>query len=1148
LVVIRSEEAQLPTRVPHFDAVKCLTVEEMEDTFQKQIVSRRPSEKRYPYFNVDLSDFVCRPEGAFELTCGSPMDKLSYIAGVNTPYAYYSRGISHFGAHIEDWHFASYNIVFAGATKLWVAVKPSSRQLFEKKIREVFPEAGTCVQFIRHLAINIAPSVLREWGVEHSFVPQNPGQVVAVTGMTYHWGINTGHNYAEAINFCMEKDWKASEEFINCYHGCGIEDHMIPLPKPVFEKGEMAEKKQRAIMRDVAFRKEWVRKTETPVVTQQRRLSKPRERRQRESTEQTQPNPTRLMSTQPEMRPPSRGNPAVLVSPPRKSTASRPSNVSNHGGSLLESIHVAADPRRLSNQPRKMARRSTYQDDSSALSDVETTDDEPPVIRAKKPMRSTHSRHTSGEYRGSGHLDMNSALAQFSNALSAQFSSLTKDNRTFIGFHMDGKKANDKQEELLRLILRYEIKLVEQTEKNIHLEQKKLDFEQRRLALEQEKLVIKQKKLDILQKTTESQQRTEHQLMLIHQALENSLLTTQQGPPAFERGNQREGPALRPESQKSGATAHVQSLRQGPFIAARPVNVPDDVVVAARPVNIPESLVAAQPTYALDDVIVAAKPKRAPESLIAAPINASGSMAAAKPKVTQDEFVPAPPMADLDSSEVPQPMDGAESFVTFQPMDTSDNVTPESLVSSQLMNVPESLVTAQFTHTQGRVIERTPIAADGRSAAEELQLHSGRSLRSMARRMQHEVAESSRVVDEHVQSPQARPITPQLYPDPEYPQAILAALSRTHLPSTTSGTSSRRPSSSAYPSGHATDEDARTSPEFSPITPHNKSFESTPLDDAATPSSLPFSMSEHGFDGRIPVVREQVVDVLDFYSVNKKGVSASPDLDTVRGTEASETESRWRMRSSVVDVTDADSGNKDGDSASLNLSTGTYRSIEASRTKHTPGTRGSVVPSLVTKQSTQPTELKRLKCTACHKKKQRCDKKEPECTNCAGSATRECIYPEPKARRVLVNRSSTGTKLKKRVVNEVEDISLHQSNKRMKVAPTPPKVAFIPTKIVSTRTKIASTLAKVRTPEPANGASTPANDATPEPTKVASTPLGIAMSQPTIPVEPTKAATTPALTVDSASGGRRRGGALLPNSYGNRELQNLFVSDTWKAS
>ena len=436
IVVIKHETAHMTKRKPDFPAVKVLSADEMEQAFQEHIHKDRDQGQftRHPYFNIDISEYNVRPKGSFELTCGSPMDKLSYIAGMNTPYGYYSKNASHFGAHVEDWHCASYNIHFAGATKLWIAVKPSSKELFETRVRELFPDSGNCVQFIRHQALNISPSTLRKWGVEHFFVPQNPGHVVAVTGHTYHWGLNTGPNYAEAINFCLEKDWKAAEDFKNCYPGCGINHANLPLPKPVLEDGTMEEKKESAFIRDEAFRKEWeLRVAEFEAEEEARNATKKPARKPRTSM-------------------------------PRKQSEANAGQAEDEA--LRNRIEVSAASKQLNgrqyNRRPTNPRNYTERPESSPGSSEEDNDedDEPPVMR-KRQIPSLHSRHNSGHH---------SMVPQPQPDVGALLSEM----KLMKGFLMEQKQAAAKNDEVMRAQLAYQKKMSDKMSHQLDVTQKML--------------------------------------------------------------------------------------------------------------------------------------------------------------------------------------------------------------------------------------------------------------------------------------------------------------------------------------------------------------------------------------------------------------------------------------------------------------------------------------------------------------------------------------------------------------------------------------------------------------------------------------------------------------------------------------------------
>lgn len=425
IVVIKHETADLKIKKPKFDPIQDLTPDEMEATFHENIEDHLTF-SRHPYFNIDIREQKVRPEGSFELTCGSPMDKLSYIVGMNTPYGYYSRKKSHFGAHVEDWHCASYNILFAGATKLWIAIKPSSRHVFEKKVRELFPEAGTCVQFIRHQALNLAPRLLREWGVEHFFVPHNPGQIVAVSGYTYHWGINTGQNYAEAINFCMERDWTAAEDFKNCYPGCGINLDNLPLPRPVMEEGTMEDKKARSFERDEKFRKQW--DLDVQAYAEQEGLT-------------------------------------VLKKPARKPRTSLTRSDKVLSGTLQDRIAISAASRKLNgreHQRRSVTQRVAYRNvGSSPDNSDDDADDQPPVpkTRQTKPL---HSRHNST------HMQAQAPVQQ------GDMSALLAEIKLLRGFQTDQKAAAVKTEEYQRSSLYYQKRQADAQRQQLEVTQKLL--------------------------------------------------------------------------------------------------------------------------------------------------------------------------------------------------------------------------------------------------------------------------------------------------------------------------------------------------------------------------------------------------------------------------------------------------------------------------------------------------------------------------------------------------------------------------------------------------------------------------------------------------------------------------------------------------
>ena len=529
IVVIKHEEASLKNRNPKFPPPSVLSPQEMEGFFKKH-VELHQNQNRYPYFNIDISDRSVRPQGSFELTCGSPMDKLSYIAGMNTPYGYYSRGISHFGAHVEDWHCASYNVHFAGATKLWVAVKPSSQKLLEQKIREHFPDSGTCVQFVRHQAINIAPSTLRNWGVEHFFVPQNPGQIVAVSGYTYHWGLNTGHNYAEAINFCLERDWQAAEDFRMCYPGCGINHESLPLPKPVYEEGTMEEKKARSFERDAIARKAWqesVEKFEQDLA--QKLEKKPRTSMPRRKSESTRQLRRSIDSAMP------CDTPEAMASQSRL----------DKDDEMRDRMAVSTASQRLNDRGHK--RRSTltrvpYRDAESSAGSTDE-DDQPPVRRSR-PMASAHSRHNSGHnlLMSSQQPDMGAILSEM---------------KLMKAFMIEQKQASAKNEETLRMQLHYQ-------KRSADILSKQLEEQTRQRQESERQRDVSQKMLSVLLEMN-------HRMMTTAQAIETRSMQSGSQAPS-NAPSEMNAPSL--ASSNSGSHSAQHCHRQFTAMSNRPPQYP----------------------------------------------------------------------------------------------------------------------------------------------------------------------------------------------------------------------------------------------------------------------------------------------------------------------------------------------------------------------------------------------------------------------------------------------------------------------------------------------------------------------------------------------------------------------------------------------
>lgn len=184
------------------------------------------------YVLYDLTDCHVRIQSDFRLSCGTRMLLFSpTIQGVQSPFGYESQGETFFIAHIEDFDLDAYNILFAGEPKLWVTVSPEQKEAFESCVRHAGFTSGwnggkrikssknvlpKCSRKMNHVNIWPTLKLMDEWGVDYKLILQKPGQLVAVTANTYHWGVNLGVNYAEAGAFCPSDDYQMPSTWQTC--------------------------------------------------------------------------------------------------------------------------------------------------------------------------------------------------------------------------------------------------------------------------------------------------------------------------------------------------------------------------------------------------------------------------------------------------------------------------------------------------------------------------------------------------------------------------------------------------------------------------------------------------------------------------------------------------------------------------------------------------------------------------------------------------------------------------------------------------------------------------------------------------------------------------------------------------------------------
>lgn len=73
---------------------------------------------------------------------------------------------------------------------------------------ESFPEeASKCDQFLRHKEHWIKPQVLVDNGITVYRAVQYPNEIILTMPGGFHWGLNTGYAYNEAVNYMMP-EWE----------------------------------------------------------------------------------------------------------------------------------------------------------------------------------------------------------------------------------------------------------------------------------------------------------------------------------------------------------------------------------------------------------------------------------------------------------------------------------------------------------------------------------------------------------------------------------------------------------------------------------------------------------------------------------------------------------------------------------------------------------------------------------------------------------------------------------------------------------------------------------------------------------------------------------------------------------------------------
>ena len=89
-------------------------------------------------------------------------------------------------------------------------------------MRQEFHKTADCSQAVRHLSRVITPSKLDEWEIPYSLDYCKPGEAIVTEPGAVHQVLNTGTNYAIAINVLYGSSPTVPEGYKFCQKSCGL--------------------------------------------------------------------------------------------------------------------------------------------------------------------------------------------------------------------------------------------------------------------------------------------------------------------------------------------------------------------------------------------------------------------------------------------------------------------------------------------------------------------------------------------------------------------------------------------------------------------------------------------------------------------------------------------------------------------------------------------------------------------------------------------------------------------------------------------------------------------------------------------------------------------------------------------------------------
>ena len=161
-------------------------------------------------------------------------DLLPYpIPGVSTPFLYFGSAKSCFPMHTEDLDLPFVNFLHSGYPKVWYVVHRGSSTsklsaLAAQLDSQIIPQHFSCKNVLRHKDMLLTPAFLTANGISFDTIVQKPGHFVISLSRSYHMGLNTGPNIAEAVNFATDSWVPYGRNAVSC--SCGRIQTPLQIP------------------------------------------------------------------------------------------------------------------------------------------------------------------------------------------------------------------------------------------------------------------------------------------------------------------------------------------------------------------------------------------------------------------------------------------------------------------------------------------------------------------------------------------------------------------------------------------------------------------------------------------------------------------------------------------------------------------------------------------------------------------------------------------------------------------------------------------------------------------------------------------------------------------------------------------------------